>query len=84
MIWSTSTSSVGMNRSAMVTISASSSVGTRSRRSGRPSQARPSVSAIGCVVSVSTEPISTSTSRRRLRNAANASPSHEKWKIQKL
>ena len=28
--------------------------------------------------------MSTSTSSRRLRNAANSSPAHEKWKIQKL
>ena len=84
MIWSSSTSSVGMKRRAIVTMSASSSVGTWSRRSGRPSQARPSVSASGGVVSVSTEPISTSTSSRRLRNAANSRPAHEKWKIQKL
>ena len=84
MIWSSSTSSVGMKRSAMVTMRASSSVGTRSRRSGRPSHASPSVSARGAVVSVSTDPMSTRTTSRRLRKAANSSPAQEKSKTQKL
>ncbi len=73
-----------MKRSAIVTMRASSSVGTLIRRSGRPSHARPSVSAIGAVVSVSTDPASTSTTRRRLRNAASSMPLHERWMNQKL
>ena len=67
MIVSISCMSVGMKRRAMVTMSASSSVGTRSRRSGRESQARASVSAIGGVVSVSSRLATTSTTSRRLR-----------------
>ena len=67
MIVSISWSSVGMNRRAIVTIRASSSVGTRRRRRGRPSQASASVSAIGGVVSVSSRLATISTTSRKLR-----------------
>ncbi len=54
---------------------ASSWDGTRSRRSGRSSRSRPSVSSRGEVVSVSSAAAVTTVASRRVKRAADCSPS---------
>ena len=84
MILSASSSSVGMKRSAMVIIIASSCEGKRSFDSGRIMRSRPSVSTTGDVVNVSIEVPITRNTRRSEKKTAFCSPSFVSFKKPQL
>ena len=75
MILSVSSISVGMNRSAMAMIMASSCAGKPTLDSGFMMLSRPSVSAMGDVVSVKSCDAITSSTSRKAMNTAFLSPS---------